>query len=95
MAKFAKCPRCYRTELSRWNVDNYAVPTSMSIKLALGASPYRCEHCRCNFTSFKPCHERFSWRKLRERAVKALPPGSSPNLPDENEDSLVAGHSVH
>ena len=93
MAKYAKCPRCYRTELSRWNVDNYDVPTSMTIKLSLGASPYRCEHCRCNFASFKPCHERFSWRKLRERAVKPLPPGSA-RPTEDGPGSLPAGHSA-
>jgi len=73
MARYAKCPRCYRTELSRWDVEKYAVPTSVQLKLNLGASPYRCEHCRCNFASFKPCHERFSWRKLREQALKPVP----------------------
>ena len=94
MAKYAKCPRCYRTELSSWIVDNYEVPVSMSLKLALGASPYRCEHCRCNFASFKPCHERFSWRKLRERAVKPLPPRAATRLSGDTEDSVAAGQSV-
>ena len=73
LAKYARCPRCYRTELSTWMPEHYNVPARIKIKLALGASPYRCEHCRCNFSSFRPCYERFSWRKLRERTVKALP----------------------
>ena len=97
MARYAKCPRCYRTELSRWNVDHYDVPTRIRIKLGLGASPLRCEHCRCNFASFKPCHERFSWRKLREQAIKPLAPGSgAANLlaADDAANSLGAGHST-
>jgi endogenous inhibitor of DNA gyrase (YacG/DUF329 family) len=65
LAKYARCPRCYRTELNTWNVEQYNIPTRVKIKLGLGATPYRCEHCRCNFASFRPCYERFSWRKLR------------------------------
>ena len=93
LAKYAKCPRCYRTELSRWNVDKYDVPSSIQLKLSLGASPYRCEHCRCNFASFKPCHERFSWRKLREQALKPVPPRKTRGaLADEesNNESFPA-----
>jgi hypothetical protein len=91
MAKYAKCPRCYRTELSCWNVEKYEVPAAIRLKLNLGASPYRCEHCRCNFASFKPCHERFSWRKLRERTVKALPPAQAGRaVEDDAGDSVTA-----
>ena len=94
MAKYARCPRCFRTELSSWKVENYEVPVSMKIKLGLGASPYRCEHCRCNFASFRPCHERFSWRKLRERTVKSLPAGSANPLPEEDQNSVAEEQSV-
>jgi hypothetical protein len=31
--------------------------------LRLRATPYRCAACRCNFASFKPCKEKYSWRK--------------------------------
>jgi hypothetical protein len=34
----------------------------MTVQLRLGATPYRCAACRCNFASFKECKERFMWR---------------------------------
>jgi hypothetical protein len=63
--KFARCPRCYRTELSTWSEQYYNPPFGVVFKLRLGATPYRCEFCRCNFASFRACQERFSWRKYR------------------------------
>lgn len=77
LATYAKCPRCYRTDLSNWDVEKYDVPARIRLKLSLGANPLRCEYCRCNFASFRPRYERFSWRKLREQALKPLPPGSA------------------
>lgn len=62
---YARCPRCYRTELSTWSAQYYNPPASVTMKLRLGATPYRCEFCRCNFASFRACKERFSWRKYR------------------------------
>jgi hypothetical protein len=65
--KYARCPRCYRTELSTWSEQYYNPPFSVKLKLRLGATPYRCEFCRCNFASFRACQERFSWRKHRRQ----------------------------
>lgn len=70
LLKYAHCPKCLRTDLSRWELDHYFVPFWTSFKLKLGAQPYRCETCRCNFASFRPRGERFSWRKQRERGMK-------------------------
>jgi len=60
--KYARCPRCYRQELTTWSEQYYHPPKWTRLMLRLGATPYRCAACRCNFTSFKPCKERFSWR---------------------------------
>jgi len=63
--KYARCPKCLRTELSTWSRQYYNPPLQTLILLKLGAAPYRCEFCRCNFASFRACKERFSWRKRR------------------------------
>jgi len=65
--KFARCPRCYRQELSTWSEQVYHPPQWTTILLRLGAKPYRCGACRCNFASFRPCKERFPARKTPEQ----------------------------
>ena len=61
--RFARCPRCYRTELSTWSEQYYNPAWSTRTMLRFGATPYRCDVCRCNFASFLACKERYSWRK--------------------------------
>ena len=60
--KFARCPRCYRQELSTWSEQYYNPRRSTLMLLRLGAAPYRCPACRCNFASFKACKDKFAWR---------------------------------
>jgi hypothetical protein len=60
--KYARCPRCYRQELTSWSEQYYHPPRWTVILLRLGATPYRCAACRCNFASFRRCRERFTWR---------------------------------
>ena len=60
--KFARCPKCYRQELSTWSEQHYSPPRWTLLRLRLGATPYRCAACRCNFASFKKCKEKFAWR---------------------------------
>lgn len=69
LLRYAHCPRCLRLDLSRWDLDHYNVPFWTRFKLNLGAQPFRCETCRCNFASFRPRGERFSWRKQRQRGL--------------------------
>jgi hypothetical protein len=61
--KYARCPRCYRQDLSTWSQQYYRPPNWINFLLRIGATPYRCAACRCNFASFKKCRERYSWRK--------------------------------
>lgn len=68
--RYARCPKCLRTDLSTWSEHYYRPPWRTRAMLRLGATPYRCEFCRCNFASFRACKERFSWRN-RERSEKA------------------------
>ncbi len=64
--RYARCPKCLRTDLSTWSEHYYRPPFGTRLFLRLGATPYRCEFCRCNFASFRACKERFSWRKRPE-----------------------------
>lgn len=56
---YARCPRCYRLDLSQWNENHYHVPTGQKILLALGARRHRCEACRCNFVGFRPAKAKY------------------------------------
>lgn len=71
LLRYAHCPKCLRTDLSRWSLEHYVVPFWTRFKLKIGAQPFRCETCRCNFASFRPRGERFSWRKQRQRGLIA------------------------
>lgn len=89
--KYARCPRCYRQQLTTWSEQYYRAPFTTVAKLRLGAAPYRCAACRCNFASFKPCKEKFSWR--HQTRVEAGGE-SSENAREENGNApqaLVGG----
>ncbi len=57
--KFARCPRCYRQDLTTWSLEYYHPPTSTALKLKMGANAVRCAACRCNFASFRPIKAKF------------------------------------
>ncbi len=59
-AMYARCPRCYRLDLSRWEPDHYRVSAFSTLMLRLGAKAHRCQACRCNFVSFRPAKMRYS-----------------------------------
>lgn len=50
---YARCPRCYRLELTTWDETYYHVPTTWRILTGLGAKKVRCKACRTNFVSFR------------------------------------------
>jgi DNA-directed RNA polymerase subunit RPC12/RpoP len=60
--KYARCPKCYRQQLSTWSEQYYHPSGWTTFQLRIGATPYRCAACRCNFASFKKCKEKFAWR---------------------------------
>lgn len=62
---WAKCPRCYRTELTYWSEQYYRAGAWSRFLLGIGANPARCDFCRCNFVSFRPV------KKTRSRPPKA------------------------
>ena len=80
--RYARCPRCYRQQLTTWSEQYYRPPAWTTLLLRMGATPYRCTPCRCNFASFRPCKERYSWRRR--------PPETTPaGLPDSDASSIT------
>jgi hypothetical protein len=78
--RFARCPRCYRQELTSWNRQHYHPPRWTRFLLRVGAAAMRCEACRCNFASFKPRKGRYSRRhQLRH-------PGNTPPEEESAEE---------
>jgi hypothetical protein len=72
--KYARCPRCWRMDLSLWSEKDAHISAFAATRLSLGAKPYRCEYCRLNFVSFRQRHERFNfkrWAKNRKPADSA------------------------
>ncbi|MBA3974669.1 MAG: hypothetical protein C0504_10685 [Candidatus Solibacter sp.] len=57
--RWAKCPRCYRMDLSIWDPKYYHIGGWTSLKFKLGANRWRCEACRCNFASFRPRQRKY------------------------------------
>src|SRR5579884_2764681 len=51
--RFARCPKCLRSDLTTWSEDHYVPAPNVMVLLRLGARPYRCESCHCNFASFR------------------------------------------
>src|SRR3984957_14774341 len=47
--KYARCPRCYRQDLTTWSEQYYHPPTWIVFLLRIGATPYRCAACRVTF----------------------------------------------
>ena len=67
-AFYAKCTRCHRMDLSKWNTDHYSPPLGTRIAVACGAKAVRCEYCRHNFWSFRRVKVVFSLLKRYERS---------------------------
>ena len=63
---YAKCPRCYRMDLTTWDPKYYHLTLGMKFRAAIGAHRWRCDVCRCNFLSF------------RQRMEKYVPPSKRP-----------------
>ncbi len=50
---YARCPRCYRLELTTWDETYYHVPAIWRVLTGIGAKKVRCKACRTNFVSFR------------------------------------------
>ena len=83
--KYARCPRCYRQELTKWTPRYYNPRRWTRFLLKIGARARRCPACRCNFASFKPLKEDFSWRHEVREII--------PQTPDQEGEVLVSEHT--
>lgn len=61
----AKCPRCFRMDLTIWDPSKYHTSWIQDVSLWLGAHAWRCDPCRTNFVS---------WRPRRSRYIRPTPP---------------------
>lgn len=68
---YARCPRCYRQKLTRWDPEKYHVTTLRTLLMYVGARPLRCDACRCNFVSFRP--RKTILKRLRRRSEAEMP----------------------
>lgn len=59
-ARFAKCPKCLRLDLTTWDPKFYRPSLMTRMKLEMGANRWRCEPCRTNFASFRPRKEKYA-----------------------------------
>ncbi|HWR51853.1 MAG TPA: hypothetical protein VN428_12140 [Bryobacteraceae bacterium] len=67
---WARCPRCWRTDLAKWSEEDYRAPALQNLRIALGAHRFRCEYCRVNFTSFRPRMQRYVRQAKAARAAR-------------------------
>lgn len=56
---YARCPRCYRLDLTSFEPDHYRVGRLATLMMHLGAKAHRCAACRCNFVSFRPAKMKY------------------------------------
>lgn len=96
---YAKCPRCHRLDLSKWNTDHYNPPFGTRFAVACGAKPVRCEYCRHNFWSFRRVKVPFSLSARSERSPVIIPASPDPSFNGdtavEPEDHSRVGSSPH
>jgi DNA-directed RNA polymerase subunit RPC12/RpoP len=77
---YARCPKCYRFDLSTWDPSRYRTTTWISIRLWFGAHRWRCERCRINFASWRPRRQKY----VRPTALDPSPPPSPDSSPHPN-----------
>ena len=84
MFKFAYCPRCHRMDLTSWDPEDYHTSLFTRVKLFFGASAFRCDPCRCNFTSFRQRERRYKRKSSSSSSTdthKVAAVGSAPGDP--------------
>jgi C4-type Zn-finger protein len=77
---YARCPKCYRLELTNWEETYYKIPSSWRVMAGMGAKKVRCKACRYNFLSFRFVKGKRKWVNVD--------PSEDP-VPDETPISLT------
>lgn len=70
--RWARCPRCYRKDLTIWSEEHYLPKWWTSVLLNFGAKRLRCERCRYNFAGFRPVKEWYRFPRSRKQGAEAL-----------------------
>ncbi|MBI5283156.1 MAG: hypothetical protein HY858_15840 [Candidatus Solibacter usitatus] len=78
---FARCPRCFRMDLSTWDPKYYHGDLWMDLKVWLGWYRWRCDPCRRNFVSWRPRREKYV-RPAGEAAPYSAPHSDYQELHD-------------
>ena len=60
---FARCPLCFRMDLSVWQLKDFKPAFWENLKLGFGGHRWRCEYCRLNFVSLRKRKEIFSFKR--------------------------------
>lgn len=93
--KYARCPRCYRQELTSWAAQKYNPKRWTRFLLRLGASPLRCPACRCNFATFRPQRGLFAWRhQTRAEAGPRIPDPQAARLLEQTPPGEESGEQT-
>ena len=97
VGRYAKCPRCMRTDLTNWEEKYYYPPRWQQALLHFGGKAHRCAVCRYNFVSFLRRQSEFvpSWRiKQQQQAAGASVEKSGvdsikPDPPQKEQEKTV------
>jgi hypothetical protein len=92
--KYARCPRCYRQELTKWTMEHYSPPKWTRLLLRIGARPLRCPACRCNFASFKPRRGTFEWQHQTRVEVGARVPDRDGAISEQTPPGEESGEQM-
>ncbi len=77
---YARCPKCFREDLSDWAEKYFYPPFYSRMLLHVGAKAHRCSVCRNNFVSFFPRKREFtpSWKVKKNSAIPEASGKSGP-----------------
>jgi hypothetical protein len=81
----ARCPKCMGADLTYWSPSHYHVTFGKSVLLFLGAHPYRCDRCRCNFVSFRKRKHRRVLRRHKGADSTPSPAGGPETVGAQTE----------
>jgi DNA-directed RNA polymerase subunit RPC12/RpoP len=70
---YARCPRCFRDDLSDWAEKYFYPPVWSRMLLYVGAKGHRCPACRVNFVSFLPRRRAYSPSYKQPSGAEATP----------------------
>ena len=95
---YARCPAMLRGGTESLAAKLLSSSGAVEVSYGVGAKPRRCEFCRKNFVSFRPCKIRFVRRKAKPRRSGRIQPplcSSIRLLDDSFQDHAGVGRGPH